>query len=383
MKNCLLLLIVFLLGGTLFSQTLTPQEKLDSILEGTLVHEGKRPVHNIMLYAKNAGTGFEYWHGAGIVGRSDTPIERDFQFKVASITKTFVATIILQLQEEGKLSVQDQAAKYLADHPWLRFREFHIYEGEPQYDKITLDHLLRHTSGVGDIFTDKETRFVLRALTHKKMSYDEEKVVQLFFRYKLHKHPAHKPGEGFHYSDMNYMLLGFTIEKVTGKTLHENIRERILEPLGMDNTYFEYYEPRRGKQQMIDAYLNRLNVTKKINTSYEWAGGGLVSNVRELGVFIEALFQGRLFDRPESLAQMIDLGPARAFDRDAGMGIFQYPLDHGTFYGHGGYYGSLMLYDPEQQITLVINVGQANAELNPQELMDGIAKTVALTAGDH
>jgi D-alanyl-D-alanine carboxypeptidase len=179
---------------------------------------------------------------------------------------------------------------------------------------------------------------------------------------------------------MNYMLLGFTIEKVTGKTLHENIRERILEPLAMDNTYFEYYEPRRGKLQMIDAYLNKLNVTKKINTSYEWAGGGLVSNVQELGVFIEALMEGRLFAKKETLKQMLDLSPAQAFGKDAGMGIFRYELETGHYYGHGGYYGSLLLYEPDKKITLSVNVGQANADLDPVKLMNRIARTVAETA---
>ena len=96
-----------------------------------------------------------------------------------------------------------------------------------------------------------------------------------FFRYKLHKKSLFKPGEGYHYSDTNFMLLGFIIEQVTGSSLPEQIRSRILEPLNMKNTYFEYYEPDHGHGKKIEAYLNRINVGGKINTSYEWAGGGL------------------------------------------------------------------------------------------------------------
>ena len=184
-----------------------------------------------------------------------------------------------------------------------------------------------------------------------------------------------KPGEGFHYSDMNYMLLGFVIEKVTGKSLADNIRSRILDPLKMENTYFEYYEPARGKLQQVDTYLNRLNVTKKINTSYEWAGGGLVSNTKELSRFIESVFKYKFFSR-EMLDRMIDLSPAQEFHKDAGMGIFLYSINGRSFYGHGGFYGSIMLYSPEQRISLTVNIGQAEADLNPYELVDALLQVI-------
>ena len=346
-------------------------EKIDSIMNSYLVFKGKRPVPNFLVHSKNEVTGYEVFKGAGILGRDETPISADYQFKIASITKTFVSVITLQLVEEGKIGLNDRAQTYLKYLQFMDFENFMFHNDTAYADQITLEQLLRHTSGVADIFTDKETRFVLRVLTHKKKQYDEKSVVDLYFKYKLHKMGLFKPGEGYHYSDMNYMLLGFVIEKVTGKSLAENIRSRILDPLKMENTYFEYYEPARGKLQQIDTYLNKLNVTKKINTSYEWAGGGLISNTKELSRFIEAVFKCKFFSR-EMLARMIDLSPAQEFDKDAGMGIFLYNIKERSFYGHGGFYGSIMLYSPEQRISLTVNIGQAEADLNPYELVDAL-----------
>ena len=350
-------------------------ERIDSIMNSYLVHKGKRPVHNFLLHSKNEATGYEVFKGVGIRGRDDAAIEADYQFKTASITKTFVSVVTLQLVEEGKINLDDRARDYLKDMEFLDFENFMFYNDTAYADRITIEQLLRHTSGIGDIFTDKETRFVLRVLTHKKKEYDEKAVVDLYYKYKLHKKGHFKPGEGHHYSDMNYMLLGFIIEKVTGKSLAENIRSRILEPLKMDNTYFEYYEPSRGKLKQVDTYLRKLNVTKKVNTSYEWAGGGLVSNTKELSRFIEAVFKNKFFSE-EMLDRMIDLSPAQEFHKNSGMGIFFYDIMGRSFYGHGGFYGSIMLYSPEQQISLTINIGQAEADLDPYELVDAVLKVI-------
>ncbi len=348
---------------------------IDSIMRSYLVHKGKKPVHNFLLHSRNENNGYEVFKGVGILGRNETPIEADYQFKTASITKTFVSVVTLQLVEEGKLSFDDLAYDYLKGLDFLDFDNFMIHKDTAYAAEITLEQLLRHTSGVADIFTDKETRFVLRVLTHKKKEYDEKDVIDLYYKYKLNKMGLFKPGQGHHYSDMNYMLLGFVIEQVTGKSLPQNIRERILEPLNMENTYFEYYEPARGKLKQVDTYLNKLNVTKKVNTSYEWAGGGLVSTTKELSKFIEAVFKNEFFGE-EMLSAMIDLDPAREFGKDSGMGIFLYEINGREFYGHGGFYGSIMLYSPEQKISFTVNVGQAEARLDPYELVDALLDVI-------
>lgn len=368
-----ILLCLALLPTFLFATTADP---IDSLLQAVLVHQGKHPVHNVLFYARNGQTDFQTTRGYGIRGRDELPVTPDFRFKMASITKTFVSVVTQQLIEEGRLRYDDHAADYLSDLDFLRFEEFHILEGEAYAKNITVEHLLRHTSGIGDIFSDKETRFFLSVILRKKKLYTEEKIVRKYFKYKLNQHPHNVPGEGYHYSDMNYMLLGFIIEQVTGESLPHNIRTRILEPLGMTHTYFEYYEPIVGGAPQIDTYFNRLNLTRKVNTSYEWAGGGLVSTTAEVGRFVEALFAGELFQHPATLQRMIDLEPTRRVGKAAGMGIFQYELADTLFYGHGGFYGSLMLYSPEEDMTLVIHLGQSNPDLDERALLEDLVGVV-------
>jgi len=338
-------------------------------MKAHLTHKGKRPVHSFLLYAKNEKTGFEINKGVGTIGRNNTPIDEEYQYNVASITKTFVATIILQLEEEGKLKTSEKAINYLHGVDFLKFDQIHILKKKPYADEITIEMLLHHTSGISDIFTDAATRFNISVLLHKKRQYTTEMFMNRFYKYKMNEKPFNKPGEGYHYSDVNYMVLGFIIEQITGKSLPQAIRERILMPLNMKNSYFEYYEPKQGNGKRIDAFLNRINMTKNINTSYEWGGGGLVSTTREMGIFIEALFNLKLFKNEETLAKMLDFSVTEKFDHHYGMGIFGLEINGKTFYGHGGFYGSILAYDPIDKVTFSANIGQANAPFDASKLV--------------
>lgn len=347
----------------------TNEVKIDSLMKASINHKGKRPVHNFLLYAKNEKTGFEINKGVGTIGRIDTPIDEEYQYNVASITKTFVATIILQLEEEGKLKTSDKAINYLKEVDFVKFDQIHLLNKKPYAEEITIAMLLHHTSGISDIFTDAATKFNISVLFHKKRQYTTEMLMNRFYKYKLNEKPFNKPVEGYHYSDMNYMVLGFIIEQLTGKSLPEAIRERILSPLKMENTYFEFYEPKQGNGKRIDAFLNRINMTKNINTSYEWGGGGLVSTAKEMGIFIEALFNLKCFKNEETLAKMLDSSVSKKFDQHYGMGIYSWEISGKTFYGHGGFYGSVLAYNPMDKVTFSANIGQANAPFDASKLV--------------
>ncbi len=366
---CLLMLGVALRVPAQKADHLAREQALDSILRAHIIHEGKKPVHNFMLFLADDGRENLFHLAAGYRGRDTTPTLPDDQFRIASITKTFVATVILQMWEEGKLDLEDPAGPYLSDIDYLRFPEFHLLDAEPFAESITIEQLLQHRSGLADIFTDAEFKFNLSVLMHKKRQYDVERVVKRYFKYKLHKKPLFKPGEGYHYSDMNYLLLGLVIEQVSGGSLPQQIRSRILEPLGMENTYYEYYEPASGHGRQIDAYLNRIKITEKINTSYEWGGGGMISTTRELGIFIKALLNGDLFQQPTTAERMMDTARTELYGGHYGMGLIAYDLDGHIYYGHGGYYGSLLMRDPRRGITFSANIGQAAAPFDAEKLV--------------
>ena len=376
MKNNLIICL-FCCCFSVVSAQLSPEQKRDSLLhllQSHLSHQGKKPVHNFMLYAESGQDGFVFNEGVGIVGRNENPIDADFQFNIASITKTFVAVVILQLWEEGKLDLQDKAMNHLRTYPYLDMENILLMDGKPYGQDITVEHLLRHTSGLGDFFIDTQTRFYLSVLMHKKRHYTLERMSKIYFKYNLHKKPHSLPGKGYFYSDMNYVLLGHIVQEVTGSTLHEQIRQRIIEPLKMDNTYFIYYEPATGHGKRIDAYLNRLNLTKKVNTSYEWGGGGLVSTNAELATFIKALYGLQLFQNQATLEAMTDFSVTAELGGQYGYGLSEYTLDDEKYYGHGGFYGSLLLHQPEEGITISANVGQANTPFNAAEFVKKILR---------
>lgn len=351
---------------------LTKERKIDSIMNAHIIHNGKKPVHSFLLYANNETNGFYVHKGVGTIGRNDSRIDEEYQFNCASITKTFVATIILQLEEEGKLKISDKANKYLLNIPFININNIHIYKNVNYSQDITIKQLLTHTSGISDIFSDAATRFNLSVLLHKKRMYGTERIMNTFYKYKLNKKPFNAPGKGYHYSDINYMLLGFIIESITQKTLPEAIRERILDKIKMNKTYFEYYEPKISEGKRIDAFLGRINMTKDINTSYEWGGGGLVTTTKDLAIFIEALFKNKLFINTSTLDEMLDFSITKPLNANYGLGLFKFEFNGGIYYGHGGFYGSLLLYNPIKKITLSANIGQATPPYNSESVVKAL-----------
>lgn len=375
-KNITAVSVALLLICTLWSQTNERKERvMDSLLTAHLVKKGKKPVHNILLYAKS-GNDFVYHKGIGEILRKKEKVDKSYQFNTASITKTFVATIILQLEEEGKLSIHDKIGKHLRHLDFINFENLHLFNKRSYSNQITIENLLNHTSGISDVFIDAEFRFNLSVLLHPKKQYTSKSFFQKYYDYNLHKKPHNLPGENYYYSDINYMLLGFIIEEITGEKLSTCIRNRILDPLDMKHTYFEYYEPEKGQGKRIDAFLNRINITHRVNTSYEWAGGGLVSTTKDLSVFIEALFTQKLFKNPNTLIKMTDMSTVKKFGANYGLGIFKKEFQDITFYGHGGFYGSIALYAPRKDLTFIANVSQAHPPFNSGKLIDKLIKTI-------
>lgn len=367
LKFLFLILVPFICNAQ--SDFSSKEAKIDSLMKAHIIHTGKRPVHSFLLYVKNDKTGLQIDKGFGIIGRSETEIDADYQFNCASITKTFVATIILQLEEEGKLALTDKAYKYLQPIDFVKADKIHILKDTNYSKEITIEQLLNHTSGIADIFTDAQTRFNISVLLHKKRQFNTEMIMQRYYRYHLNKKPFNRPGEGYHYSDINYMFLGFIIENITNKTLPEAIRERILEKADLKKTYFEYYEPVITEGKRIDAFLGKINMTKRINTSYEWGGGGLVTTTKDLALFIQSLFGNTFFIHPETLKKMTDTEKVKKFNANYGYGLFSFEVNGNLYYGHGGFYGSLLLYEPIDRKTFSANISQATPPYNTEKLV--------------
>jgi D-alanyl-D-alanine carboxypeptidase len=195
---------------------------------------------------------------------------RDQRFRVGSVTKTFTATIVLQLVAEGKLRLSDTIERHL---PGI----------VPAGKKITIRQLLNHRSGLAN-FTD-DTLWLERASRSPSIRPID------ILRFAAAQPLVFPPGREWRYSNTNYIALGLVIEKATGNTYREELERRILDPLALKRTEL----PRTRRLRDLD--------DEGENPTVSWAAGALVSDTHDLARFFSALLSGRLLSEG-SLAQM-------------------------------------------------------------------------------
>ncbi|MDI9312399.1 MAG: serine hydrolase domain-containing protein [Limnohabitans sp.] len=345
------------------------------MMQDHLKLKGKNPVHSIQIYISKGIRIFN--EAVGFADGRNEVAEKNNQFKIASITKTMTAVVILQMQEEGKLSIDDTISKYLNGVKFVRINELHYFKNQSYGNIITLIQLLQHKSGIADIFTDAAFRFYLYEYFHKNQEWNPEKLMNRYYKYGLNKDAHFVPDSGYYYSDVNYFLLGLIIEKLSGQTLAQQFRSRIFEPLNMNNTYFEYYEPMQGNAKMAHSFLGKRDITKTLNTSYDWAGGGIISTTSDLAVFINGLFEGALYKNDSTLKLMTTMAPHTLKSGRIsyyGLGLYQYNFNGNIYYGHGGFWGSLVAYCPTKKITFCGSINQVNHNFNTSVFIESLLK---------
>lgn len=194
-------------------------------------------------------------------------------FQIGSVTKQFTATIILQLQEQKKLSVQDKLSKYFPAFLWA--------------DSITIENLLTHTSGIYN-YTNNG-KFMSTEATKPA---SQEKIFALFKDKPL----DFKPGTDFSYSNSGYMLLGYIIEKVTGQPYEQVVRERIFKPLGMTHSGFDFAhlaDPNRATGYNV--YTEKIKLPSLIvDSSASFAAGAIYSTVNDLWEWHKGLMKNTI-----------------------------------------------------------------------------------------
>ena len=193
-------------------------------------------------------------------------------FQIASLTNQFTSAIILRLQEEHTLSVQDKLSKYIPDYP----------DG----DNITIENLLTQTSGIHNY--DDGAFMVNNATKHIKT----DSLIMLF----KNAHTDFKPGEKYNYSNSNYILLGFIIEKITGKSYYSATRENIFQPLGMNHSGFDFASLKSTDKAIGYYKLNhKSNKTAAIvDSSVTYAAGSIYSTIGDLYKWDKALYTNKI-----------------------------------------------------------------------------------------
>lgn len=258
---------------------------------------------------------------------SGRPIGPDDPFRVGSVTKTFVATIVLQLVAERRLSLDDTVGERL---PGLL----------PRGGEITVRQLLGHTSGLADLGTGRNGEALLgRLLADRRHAFTPRELVASIARRPL----SFRPGHGWSYSNAGYVVLGMMVEKVTGERLGTVVRERITGPLRLGRTRLAsgaalpagavrgYLAP--GNPFVPTPGHEPVDVSE-VNPSWTWAAGGLVSTATDVSRFYRALLTGRLLPA-QLLDEMTSVRPVAG--REAyGLGLLRMNTSCGPAYGHDG-----------------------------------------------
>jgi D-alanyl-D-alanine carboxypeptidase len=312
----------------------------------------------VVLVSNPDGEWFEAFGTRTVDG--DDPVTIDDHFRVGSNTKTVTGTVVLQLADEGVLSLDDPVARNRPDVP----------NGE----NISIAQLLDMSSGIANYSTTDEFNATLDADPQKV--WDPEELVAA----GLAEEPAFAPGDGFLYSNTNTVLLGLIIEDLTGMSLAENFRDRIFEPLGMDDTVMpevgsnelpvphpngymfgtnveQNAEASLAEPELSDALAGRLlpNDHTDDNPSWGWAAGSLISTARDLQVYVDALVAGELLEPETHAGRMSSVSLTSDEPGAARYGLALAQL--GPLFGHDGSlpgFQSVMGHDVETETTVIV-----------------------------
>ncbi|KNB50658.1 peptidase [Streptomyces caatingaensis] len=282
------------------------------------------------------------WDGTAGVADITTgrPRGADERYRIGSITKSFVATVMLQLEAEGKLGLDDTVERWLPGAV-----RGHGHDGR----RVTLRQLLDHTSGIRNYLEDPVVQKRLTTkefLDHRYETWPRERLLAA----ALNGPPDFAPGTGWHYSNTNYLLAGLVVERATGHPYAEEIDRRIIKRLGLRSTSLPGTDSRlpgpgaRAYTRFGGGAGDTMYDITEFNPSWAGAAGEMISTSADLNRFITALLGGELLP-PRQLKEMkTTVSAENEFPGERhGPGLIRKRLSCGTVvWGHdGGLHGSL------------------------------------------
>jgi len=276
-----------------------------------------------------------------------TPLTGTETFRIASQTKVFTAAAILRLVEDGKLRVDQPIAGLLSPN-----LEQILRRGGYDPSRITLREMLSHTAGLPDYADDPGYQTEVAAHPTERWT----RLEQVTWAITRLKAPG-APGKVYLYSDTGYVLLGDIIERQTGLAQAAAYRSLIdFKRLGLTDTWFETLEPAPANAPpRAHQFAGGADVTQADPSFDLYGGGGLVSTLRDQAHWMSALFGGRVFHHPQTLALMLTIPPvnrAAAGGNDYALGIHRDSFSGVDCWGHSGFFGSGAYYCPRLDLTL-------------------------------
>ncbi len=368
-RRCLLVLLLLATATPLVAQA--PPVRLQRALD-SIAGAGSFP-------GMTAGVAFRNGATFGLAtGLADTALrirlQADDLMLAGSVGKTYVAAVALQLAREGRLRLDESIATYLGGEPW--------FARLPNDSAITVRMLMNHTSGL--------VRYEFREAFTRDLTAQPDRIWRPaeLVAYILDEPAPFAAGEGWDYSDTNYIVLGMIIERVGGRPLNDQIRTRLLEPLGLRRTvpsdartiaglvqgYAGPGNPFGGTDAMI------ANGRLAINPQFEWAGGGYATSAADLARWAAALYGGAVVDSM-SRAEMLTGVPARlGGGATYGLGVIIRTTPLGISHGHSGFFPGYLTevrYFPDHGIAVAFQVNTSVPRTlggSPGAIIDALAR---------
>ncbi|MEM9895978.1 MAG: serine hydrolase domain-containing protein [Bacteroidota bacterium] len=277
-------------------------------------------------------------------------------FRIASVTKTFVAAAILRLHEIGKLSLDDPIGKYISnEHKSLLQKDGY------QIDEITLLQILNHTNGLYDYAVGGRT-YLETIVNDPKRVWTRTDQLRLAMETG---NPVGKPGEKYVYNDTGYILAGETIENLVDSTLAYGLRSLLdFKKLGLNSTWLESIEPHLyDSVKKVRRYAGKYDMTAANPSIDLYGGGGLVSTTEDLANFIHALFSDQVFENQETMSLMLQKASyATSYDpladdryEDYRLGLWEFEIYGVKAYMHDGFWGTAFIHVPEYNCSIAVN----------------------------
>ncbi len=347
--KCLLLLLAIISSSFNYVVAQTIEAKTDSLIQ--VVFKDKNGPGGVFMVAKNGKPVYQKAFGKANL-ELDVNLTSEAIFQLGSMTKQFTAIAILMLEEQGKLHTKDSISKYIPNYP--------------MGNKITIHHLLTHTSGVKDYTKMKSLWDIAQKDMTPKMLVDFFKNEPIDFL----------PGEKFEYNNSGYVLLGYILEIVTGETYEKFIEEQIFKKIGMTQSYYgndkQIITKRAcGYSKKEEAYENK----NPISLSIPFSAGSLMSTAQDMLKWQNALNKNVLLkaENAKKAFGKYKLNNGEAFNY--GYGWRMRDINGTLTQEHGGSifgFKTMGVYIPDEDIYVI---GLSNCDCNsPTQLVTNIAK---------
>lgn len=331
MKIKLLSALFICAGTTLLAQT-PDKAKLDSYMQA--LADNDKFMGTVSLF-KDGKT--VYTKSVGYLdAEKKTPINENTKFRIGSISKTFTAALIFKAIEEKKLTLDTKLNKY--------------FTAVPNSSDITIGNLLNHRSGIHS-FTD-DADYLSWHTTPKTEAQMLDIIVKGGSDFT--------PGSKAEYSNSNYVLLSYILEKTYKKPFKHIVEEKIIKPLSLKNTYYGGKINSANNEANSYTFNGAWTKEQETDMTVPMGAGAMVSTTADLSRFMEALFAGKVVSQA-SLNQM------KTMVDGYGMGLFDFPFDTKTGYGHTGGidgFSAMVAYFPEEKVTYAFTSSGSNYSSN-------------------